>query len=81
MTHSIHDELRKRERPVGADDVTELRRIMIDLSTVLSGVVRIMEHDARNGGAAPEHQEILAELLALSNDIGERLEPESAGGT
>ncbi|MDF3042450.1 MAG: hypothetical protein K0Q71_5156 [Thermomicrobiales bacterium] len=79
MTDSIHDELRHPAHRVDAEDLAELRRIVRDLSTVLSSVVHIMERDARDAGAPEPRQELLGELLDLANNVGERLDPERAG--
>jgi hypothetical protein len=79
MTDSIHDELRHPAHRVDTEDLAELRRIVRDLSTVLSSVVHIMERDARDGGAPQPRQELLGELLDLANNVGERLDPERAG--
>jgi hypothetical protein len=79
MTDSIHDELRHREHRGDHEDLAELRRIVRDLSTVLSSVVHIMERDARDAGAPEPRQALLGELLDLAYNVGERLNPERAG--
>ena len=79
MTDSSHDELRHREHRVDHEDLAELRRIVRDLSTVLSSVVHIMERDARDAGAPEPRQVLLGELVDLAYNVGERLDPERIG--